>query len=865
MKRLIVIVISTVFASSLFADKDELARYKSLDLKGTGVIKNSIRMKRDFKISPIGPRGRKNKLTAKEREQRAKDREAAEKRRKSMLKAEKERKEKYEKKKESYNAPSKSYNNKNNSYNSSSNNNSSKSNNANRYRKNKVVTTKVGGEVVSSPILTPIPDPIVHLKKLNKGAMINLDYTDVSLQDIVKYISDITNTNFIVPDRLKNKKVTIISPRKVTPYEALNAFFTVLNIHNYSVVRTGKYYKIVPIRDAKKPNHIYFQNDRVPNVDYLVTKIYTFKYADVREIERLINKLKSTNGNVAYYEPAGMLIYTDMGRTVNNIFKIVKQLDVPASLTDQIWMIPIYYADVRELAKLIEDIFDVRNNRNKKKNRITRTTSKVKGSKSSLSRKDLKLNDKVNVSIEKIISDERTGQLIVKSDENSKNKLIELIRKLDVPMEDDSTIHVYELQNAKAKDMSQTIASLVSGSKSRSKSRKSRKASNLGGGVIFQGEVKVTADEATNSLVIVASGRDYNSLRKVIELLDIKRKQVYVEAVIMEISVDKSLDLGVSIDGGYETNIAGEKVPMFAGTNYGNLSAISINPAALTGFAFGAMTPSIEVTDGLSIPGFGVILKALQTNSSVNVLSSPQVLTMDNEEAEFVVGENVPFPSGISSYSGSSSSNFSPMISIQRQDVAIQLKIKPQISGNNQVKLEVNQEIKEVKSLDPILGPTTSKRQVKTTVVVPDQKTIVIGGLMKDNVKTTENKVPILGSIPIIGNLFKYQTKRVSKSNLLIFLTPYIIRDSKDMDKIWKKKIKEYNEFKRLKTRADKGFDIFMDYSKKRGLLSEINTKVKEYELKVKRENKLKIKHTKRNYNLDEESNNKETKENKSK
>jgi len=490
------------------------------------------------------------------------------------------------------------------------------------------------------------------------------------------------------------------------------------------------------------------------------------------------------------------------------------------------------------MQKKIEDIFDLRNRRNKtKKVRPVPNTYKGKLKSKSSSKKSDK-NDETVLNIDKVLYDERTNQLIIKSDEASKIKLMNLIRKLDIPLEDDSTIHVYYLKNAKADEIASTINSLASGaSRSSSKRRKSHSVGSLGG-VMFQGEVKVTADKSTNTLVVVASAKDYNALRKVIELLDLKRKQVYVEAVIMEISIDKNRDIGISANGGYQTSVKGNDVPMFAGSNFGDLSTMAVNPAALTGFAFGAMTTdSIKLTENISIPSFGVILKALETNNDVNVLSSPQVLTMDNEEAEFVVGENVPFPSGISnafSAGSSTSGAYMPVVSIQRQDVAIKLKITPQISGDNQVKLEVNQEITEVKSIDPIKGPTTSKRQVKTTVVVPDQQTVVIGGLIKDNTTITENKIPILGDIPVLGFFFKYKSSRISKSNLLVFLTPYIVRDSRDMNKIWHKKIEDFEEFKRLKKRVNEGLDIFVDYSKKRGLISEINDSLKKFESRIK-------------------------------
>ncbi|MBN2694540.1 type II secretion system secretin GspD [bacterium] len=704
------------------------------------------------------------------------------------------------------------------------------------------ITTKTNdGDVINIPILT-------HLEKIDSKAMIHLDFYESELEHVVKYISDITGTNFILPQNLKGKKVTIMSPKKIKALDALNAFFTILNMNNYSVIRSGGFFQIVPVQDANKPNFIYYQNQKVPNVDYFVTKIYNLKYAQVRDIEIFINKIRSRNGSVVSYEPSSLLIYTDTGYNVNTAFEIIKKIDVPSNYEGTIWMIPIYYSDAKEIATILEEIFDLKKNNNntnnnkrvynamENKNLNQKNVEKASGASATHEESD----DETKVQIQKIIPEERSNQLIVISNEDSKEKLINLVKKLDIPMTDDSSIHVYYLQNAKAEEIATTINALATGSSSSSTNRRgSRNNTNqqakTASGLMFQGEVKVTADKSTNTLVITASKRDYNALRRVIEMLDLKRRQVYVEAVIMELSIDKDFTLGVSADGGVESlaTVKGENIPAYGGTNWStSLSAISVNPAALTGFAFGISGgPEISITDDLSIPSFGLILKALQTNSNTNVLSSPHVLTMDNEEAEFIVGENVPFPSGISSsIGGSTSSSYYPVVSIQRQDVAIKLTITPQISGDNQVKLDVKQEITEVKSVDEIKGPTTSKRSVKTTVVVPDQQTIVIGGLIKDNISETVNKVPLLGDIPVLGHLFRYQNKRTSKSNLMVFLTPYIVTTPQDMDKIWKKKMEEHKEFERLKERLNKGFDIFIDYDKKRGLFSEINKEVDRFD-----------------------------------
>ncbi len=739
----------------------------------------------------------------------------------------------------------------NNNYNSGSSNNGTtgmiRNDQGNyEYDNSKSITTKTAdGEVITIPIVT-------HLKELNSNAKINLDFYDAELTAVIKYISDITSTNFIIPQiaNFKGKKITIMSPKKVKALDALNAFFTVLNANNYSIVKAGSFYQIVPIQDANKPNFIYYQNEKVPNVDYFVTKIYNLKYALPRDIEMLINKIRSRNGIVATYEPNSLIIYTDTGYMVNKVFEIIKKVDIPSETAGKIWMIPIYYADAKDLATKLDEIFDLKKNQNQTQKTNQQQNIKINDSSSQkIADNGTSEEGDAKLQIQKIIADERTNQLIVICDEESKSKLIDLIKKLDIPLENDSTVHVYYLKNAKAEEIATTINALSNNAQTRNTNTRGGKnttttsTANTGnsGGIMFQGEVKVTADKATNTLVTTASSRDYNALRKVIDLLDLKRRQVYVEAVIMEISMDKTRDVGVSMSGGTKSEIQGENVPMYAGTSLGDLSTLSINPTALSGFAFGALGPSVKLNDAISIPSFGVILKALQTNSDVNVLSSPHVLTMDNEEAEFIVGENVPFPSGITS-SYASVSSYVPVVSIQRQDVAIKLTIKPQISGDNQVKLDVKQEITEVKSVDKTMGPTTSKRSVKTIVVVPDQQTIVIGGLMKDNISETVNKVPILGDIPVLGYAFKYSSKRVSKSNLMIFLTPYIIRNPKDMDKIWKKKMEEFEEFKRLKDRASKGFDIYVDYEKKTGLFSEINKEVEKFETQINTDKKLNTK-----------------------
>jgi len=354
---------------------------------------------------------------------------------------------------------------------------------------------------------------------------------------------------------------------------------------------------------------------------------------------------------------------------------------------------------------------------------------------------------------------------------------------------------------------------------------------------LFEGEVQVTADKPTNSLVIVASLRDFLSLKKVIDRLDQPRRQVYVEATIMEVSLSKTRDLGLAFHGGKPIGSGDKRSLLLFGNNAAK--SISLDPASLMGLAIGLRGPELKDAEsllgipGISFPTFGVFFQALQSNNDVNVISTPHILTTDNEEAVIEVGENVPFQSGITGLSGmagaassSGSGGFGayPMMSIQRQDVTLKLKIVPHVNDSNFVRLEIEQEMNEVKSIDPTVGPTTTKKKLKTVIVLRDQQTAVLGGLITEKTKQNVTKIPLLGDIPILGYLFKTTKTIKEKSNLLIFLTPYIIRDQDDLRRIFRRKMEQRRDFlERYTAFKDEDLDAVIDYRHKRGLLAEIN------------------------------------------
>ncbi|MFP2909005.1 type II secretion system secretin GspD, partial [Pyxidicoccus sp. 3LFB2] len=370
---------------------------------------------------------------------------------------------------------------------------------------------------------------------------------------------------------------------------------------------------------------------------------------------------------------------------------------------------------------------------------------------------------------------------------------------------------------------------------------------------LFSGEVKISADKGTNSLVIVASASDYKNIVQIIQQLDTPRRQVFVEAVIMEVNLDRNSEFGVNLHSGFSLKTDDGAVPGLIGTNnagQGLPPSLSLGSLAqFGGFLAGLQGPVIPALEklGLDIPAFGVVLHAMQQSSDVNVLSTPHLLTSDNEEAEITVGQNVPFQSGFNPSSlgstigggttggaagglggilgglGGLGSLYAP---ITRQNVELKLTVKPQINESDYIRLVITEQTEEIASTDPVLGPTTARRSAKTTVIAKDQETVVLGGIMQDRTLESVSKVPVLGDIPIIGHLFRETTRRKTKTNLLLFLTPYIIRGPEDFRIIFERKMKERQQFVEQFYGQVPGYDVAVDFSRKPGPLSRMNQAV---------------------------------------
>ena len=670
-----------------------------------------------------------------------------------------------------------------------------------------------------------------------QATMVTIDFVDTPLTDLIKYMAEITQRNFILTDDLKGE-VTIISHQPVSVAAAYEAFLSALEMAGYTTVTTGSATRVVPLGDAaSRPIRVYEGGD-IPYTDNYVTQIFQLENVSVTDMEKVVGQLKGKSAQVISYVPTNTLIITDAATNIRKIYKIISQLDV-ASPKSRLEIIPLAYAQASDIQTIIDQLYGKADTSSSTSasDRSSRSRSTSSSSRRRRTEPETETGSSTSVGdegkyIEKVIADERTNSLLVLANEEALIAIRELIAQLDVDTDPTkgAQIHVIYLEHAKSEDVATVLANLSesgtsssSSSSPRSAASRSRAASTRGtpGGpppgaeessgesssgsavAAFDSGVRITSDENTNSLVIIATRDQFAIIKQVIEKLDIRRKEVFVECVILEMASEDTSDIGIGIHAGKPTDAGGLSI----GSAQLNGSSLGLSSDILSGMAMGVFGAPVEVSlpdfssgssTTLEVPAFGIALNALQSNSTVEILSTPNILTLDNEEAKIVVGRNIPFPVG-TSYS--SNSNFGPIVNYQREDVAITLKVTPQINESNYVTLEVFQEVTEVEEdsegLSSDGGPITSKRSAETTVMVRDNQTVVIGGLIGSTETEVETKVPVLGDLPLVGNLFRGSAHTSRKTNLLIFLTPHVISEPADLEEVYRIKVAQRAEFVR--------------------------------------------------------------------
>ncbi|PIR22708.1 MAG: type II secretion system protein GspD [Deltaproteobacteria bacterium CG11_big_fil_rev_8_21_14_0_20_45_16] len=646
----------------------------------------------------------------------------------------------------------------------------------------------------------------------NSNEKLRMDFVQVEIEEVVKYFAERLRKKFIYDPSVLSGKVTIISPTDVTVAEAYQAFLSAMEIRGYVVFPSGAYFKIEKVAEARKsPVPLYL--DDSPSDDSYVTRIITLKYLNVGDIRRAVQDLVTrSGGDVIEHAPTNTLIISDYANNIKRIVRILSILDVEG-FQEQVAVIPLKYSSASDVARKISEIFPTGTSSG-----TTRSTVRSRTTASS---------DRGVLS--KVVADDRTNSLIILGSDRGIEQVKKFIDQIDIPIEGgDGQIHVYQLQNQKAEDLSQTLASLTqsarTSTRTSSATRVRRPTTTAPKGAagasesasLFDGDVKVTADQRTNSLVIQASPRDFEVLKGIIQQLDIRRRQVFIESVILETKVGGLSEFGTNLRGplfrtdkmgkGDSTNGTPKSTGAFGlgGITPSTLTSTLeglLGSTAITGLALGFQsggTIGVPVPDGKGgtetrqVPLLTAVLRMAATNSHVNVLSTPHILATANEEASLSIGEEIPQIASTQQGSGGNA-----VATYNRIRVATELSITPQINAGDYLTLKIQQKVNE-RGEEVVTGSgqfATTTREATTTSIVKDGQTIVIGGIMRDRKSESMTKVPFLGDIPILGWLFKSRNSNTEKINLLLFITPHIIRDTGDMNDVFFKKLREREGF----------------------------------------------------------------------
>jgi general secretion pathway protein D len=609
---------------------------------------------------------------------------------------------------------------------------------------------------------------------------VTFNFIDVDLPVVTKFISDITGKNFIFDDKVKGK-ITIIAPSKLSAGDAYSLFTSVLELKGFTLVPAGvNAYKIIPTVEAKQSG-LRVSTEGLPINESYIARLLSLKYISADEALKFLQPLISKDGHISTFGPGNMLLLVDSGLNVDKVISILQLIDRP-SVAEVPEVVFLRHASADTVARILNDGIG------KARGRTVPGQSLIEAPTA--------------------VADQRLNGVILFGDRGARESMKALISLIDVPSpEAQGRINIYFLENADATELATVLEGIIKGGQPQKQA-----APGAAPVTPFEaaGGITVTADKASNALVVVASPADYQNLSPVIRQLDKRRRQVYVEAMIVEASIDKLRDIGV------RWRVAATKngKPIAIG-GFGTIDQTAFQNIlqGLQGASVGGLGNFLNVpltsvnsdgtvsTNVLTVPGFAALFSLNDFKDTVHVLSTPQILTSDNKEAEILVGQNVPFitqnqTSVATTINTSGTAIPGVLNSIVRQDVGIILKITPQITEGDHVKLDIYEEISSVNSQSDTLtisvGPTITKRSTKTSVVAKDNQTVVIGGLMQEMSEETVTKMPVLGDIPLLGWFFKTKNVSKDKTNLIVFLNPRIIKEPGRLAEITVDKKKEF-------------------------------------------------------------------------
>jgi len=606
---------------------------------------------------------------------------------------------------------------------------------------------------------------------------VSMNFKDIDILDLVRLISEWSGKNYLLDQRIRGK-VTIISPRPVTKREALEIFNSILYANDLAQVEVGNIVKIVPAAEARQSpiKTVIKEKKLLPSEEY-VTLVLTPRFANADQVAGVLRNLLSRNAFLQTYMPTNTIILIETKANIERLTQILDEIDVPPPLTTE--MIKLKYSIAQDVVNILTQIIP------------------------SIPRVAVSPQQQP-----KVIAEPRTNSIIIVAQPDDIEYLKKVIEKVDV-QEERGEVNVVYLKYAKAEEVSSILQNIVGGG-----------LRQQPGPQVVQAPVRIAADKSTNSLIIIASPPDFEKIKDIISKIDVERRQVFVSAVIMEISSSRLAQYGLSFLGGKDISVrtdgtTGKGIAVLGESVGAPLPFQIVDPtkiANISGLLFGFSLPPASVEVGgqtISLPPLAAILNTLATDTQVDILSTPHILTLDNKEAEIRVATNVPFPTGQIITAAGPGGAAVPTITIQRQDIGIILKITPHvIKEEKKLSLDISVEISDVAEEPPPglavqqLGIATIKRTSTTSILVEDSQTAVIGGLMRTRSSLSRAKVPILGDIPVLGFLFRSSQKRVQKSNLLIFITPKIIWSAGEMEDIKSKKIQE-----NIKMRKDEGME----------------------------------------------------------
>ena len=619
-----------------------------------------------------------------------------------------------------------------------------------------------GRLAMAAALLTALLLGSAALSQQNGQATITPNYKEADIRQIVEAVGEITNRTFIIDPRVQGAKVTMLSSTPMTPEAFYEAFLSILDVHQLAAVTTGNITKIIPNATARQyAGPVGSAGATGP--DDLITQVIQVRNVNATQLVPILRPLVPQYGHLVAHPGSNMLIISDRVANVERMINIIQRIDQASD--EEIEVIPLQHASATEVVRV-----------------VTQLTQQPRA-------------DGAPVAIS-LVADPRTNTVLLGGDKSARLRLRALIAHLDTPPEDGGDTQVRYLRFADAEDLATKLQQHITGNITPAGGDAAQ-----GGPAPQQSAVGVWADAQTNAIVVNAPPKTMRSLMSIVDRLDIRREQVLVEAIIVEVLEDRSADLGVT----WAVSGSGDDAPI-AVTNFPSFGPGIVQLAgAVAGGGDGTTDPSGLIGEGVTIGvgritdngvSFAAILRALQGDANTNIISTPTILTTDNEEATLNIGQEVPFVTGQYADTGTGGGGVNPFTTVNRESVGVKLTITPQINEGDSLLLEISQEISSIASSSAgAVDLITNQRIVETTVIVDDGTIIVLGGLIEDTLRESNQQVPVLGSIPIVGNLFRTRGTEKVKTNLLIFIRPQILRDA---DQSWAVTNEKYNYIRNI-------------------------------------------------------------------